>query len=143
MSIRLVGGGKLMILGVALAATLALPLGAAARGWGGHGHHDAYRGGYSGAYYGHGGYGHGSHYRGGHWEGGRWIAGAIVAGAMIGLISDVTRPAPVYYGAPVVYSRPGVVYDSYYPAPVVRERVVETRTIYADPYQTRYIGSDW
>jgi len=143
MSIRLVGSGKLMILGVALAATLALPLGAAARGWGGHGHPGSYRGGYSGAYYGHGGYGYGSHYRGGHWEGGRWIAGAIVAGAMIGLISDVTRPAPVYYGAPVVYSRPGVVYDSYYPAPVVRERVVETRTIYEDPYRTRYIGSDW
>jgi hypothetical protein len=142
MSVRFVGTGKLMILGVALAAALALPLGASARGWGGHGH-GSYRGGYSGAYYGHGGYGHGSHYRGGHWEGGRWIAGAIVAGAMIGLISDVTRPAPVYYGSPVVYSQPGVVYDGYYPAPVVRRRVVETRTIYEDPYQTRYIRSDW
>ena len=42
MSIRLVGSGKLMVLGVALAAALALPLGAAARGWGGHGHPGSY-----------------------------------------------------------------------------------------------------
>jgi hypothetical protein len=144
MSIRFAGTGKLAILGVAVVAALAMPLGASARGWGGgHGGHGAYHGGYSGAYYGHGGYGHGSYHRGGHWEGGRWIAGAIVAGAVVGLISDVTRPAPVYYGAPVIYSQPGVVYESYYPAPVVRRRVVETRTVvYEDPYQTRYVGSD-
>ena len=150
MSIRFVGTGKLAILTVAVVAALALPLGASARGWGGNGHHGSYGGGYSGAYYGHGGYdnggyGRGSYYRGhrgGHWEGGRWIAGAIVAGALIGLISDVSRPAPVYYGAPVRYSRPGVVYDSYYPAPLVRRRVVETRTVYEDPYQTRTVYED-
>src|SRR5690606_28463147 len=109
MSIRLVGRGKLAILGIAVVAALALPLGASAR----NGHHGAHRGGYSSVYYGHGGgYGHGAYYRdhrgyrghrGGHWEGGRWIAGAIVAGAVIGLINEATRPAPVVYSAPVVY----------------------------------------
>jgi hypothetical protein len=48
----------------------------------------------------------------------------------------------VYYDRPVVYTQPRVVYDTYYPAPVVTRRVVETRTIYEDPYQTRYIHSD-
>ncbi len=146
MTKRFGGAGKLAILSFAVVAALALPLGASARGWGGNGHHDAYRGGYSGAYYGHGGYGHGSYdrgyRRGGHWDGGRWIAGAIVAGAVIGLISDVSRPAPVYYEPSVVYSQPRVVYDTYYPAPVVHRRVVETRTVYEDPYQTRYIRGD-
>lgn len=127
--------GKWVVLGVALAAALVLPLGASARG------HD-YRGGYSSHYYGggHGGYGHGYYNRGGHWSGGRWIAGAIVAGAVVGLINNASRP--VYYDRPVVYSQPRVVYDTYYPAPVVTRRVVETRTVYEDPYQTRYIRSD-
>lgn len=148
MRIRFGGTGKLAILSVAVVAALALPLGASARGWGGQGNHGSYRGGYSGSYYGNGGYGHGGYNRGGHWSGGRWIAGAIVAGAVFGLINEATRPAPVYYPAPgyygsqVVYSQPRVVYDDYYPAPVVRRRVVETRTIYEDPYQTRYIGRD-
>ncbi|MEO7073205.1 MAG: hypothetical protein ABI300_09710 [Rhodanobacter sp.] len=151
--------GKWVVLGVALAAALVLPLGASARG------HD-YRGGYSGGYsggsygnygyargnYGHGYYnrgydrgydrGYGSRYsnRGGHWSGGNWIAGAIVAGAVVGLINSASRP--VYYDRPVVYSQPRVVYDTYYPAPVVTRRVVETRTVYQDPYQTRYIRGD-
>ena len=153
MSIRFGGNGKLLILSVAVVAALALPLSAAARGWNGHGNHGSYRGGYSGSYYGHGGYGHGgygygSYYRGGHSNAGRWIGGAIVAGAVVGLISQATRPAPVYYQSPgyygsqVVYSQPRVVYSDYYPAPVVRRRVVETRTVYEDPYQTRYIGPD-
>ena len=155
------GAPKWAVLSVALVAALALPLGASARGWGGHDH----RGGYSGSYYGgsHGGnYGHGfynrgrggSYYRsggyyrgggynrGGYWSGGRWIAGAIVAGAVIGLINDVSRPAPVYYQPSVVYAQPGVVYSRSYPGQVVQRRVVETRTVYEDPYQTRYIRSD-
>jgi hypothetical protein len=78
---------------------------------------------------------------GGHWSGGRWIAGAIVTGAVIGLVDNALRPAPVYYGAPVVYGPPRtVIYED---APVVRRRVVETRTVvYDDPYQTRYIRDD-
>ncbi len=149
------GTPKWLVLGMALAAALALPLSVSAHDGGGHGH----RGGYSGSYYG-GSYGghydrgyynrdRGGYYnrggysdRGGHWSGGRWIAGAIVAGAVIGLLNDVSRPAPVYYEPSVVYTRPRVVYDSYYPAPVVRRRVIETRTVYEDPYQTRYIRSD-
>jgi hypothetical protein len=62
------------------------------------------------------------------------------AGAVVGLINNASRP--VYYDRPVVYSQPRVVYDTYYPAPVVTRRVVETRTVYEDPYQTRYIRSD-
>ncbi len=146
-AVRTRRSGKWVVLGVALAAALAVPLGASARG------HD-YRGGYSGSYYGgsHGNYGHGyynrgydrgydrGYNRGGHWSGGRWIAGAIVAGAVVSLISNASRP--VYYDRPVVYTQPRVVYDSYYPAPVVTRRVVETRTVYEDPYETRYIRSD-
>ncbi len=134
MTQRFGGAGKLAILALAVAATVAVPLSASARGWGGHG--GGYRGGYHGAYY--GGYrgGHG----GGYWSGGRWIAGAIVTGAVIGLVDSALRPAPVYYGGPV-YSQPRtVIYED---APVVRRRVVETRTVvYDDPYQTRYIRDD-
>ena len=142
-AVRTRRSGKWVVLGVALAAALAVPLGASARG------HD-YRGGHSVSYYGgsHGGYGHGYYNRGynrgyshgGHWSGGRWIAGAIVAGAVVGLISNASRP--VYYDRPVIYTQPRVVYDTYYPAPVVTRRVVETRTVYEDPYQTRYIRSE-
>ena len=108
-AVRTRRSGKWVVLGVALAAALAVPLGAAARG------HD-YRGGYSGSYYGgsHGNYGHGYYNRG-------YDRG---------------------YDRPVVYTQPRVVYDSYYPAPVVTRRVVETRTVYEDPYETRYIRSD-
>jgi hypothetical protein len=142
MTKRFGGAGKWAVLSLAVAAALAMPVGASARGWNGGGHHSGY-GGYHGGYYGHG-YGHGGGYYGhggGHWSGGRWIAGAIVAGAVVGLISDVTRPAPVYYSPEVVYTQPRtVVYDDY---PVVQRRVVETRTVvYDDPYQTRYIRDD-
>lgn len=138
MTKRFSGAGKWAVLSLAVAATLAMPIGASARGWGG-GYHSSY-GGYHGSYYGHGGYGHG----GGYWSGGRWIAGAIVAGAVVGLINNVARPAPVYYGygPPVVYSQPGtVVYED--GPPVAQRRVVETRTVvYDDPYQTRYVRDD-
>jgi hypothetical protein len=144
MTKRFGGAGKLAVLGLAV---LALPLGASAHGWGGNGHHGDYRGGYSasshGGYHGRGGYdGGGYGHDGGHWSGGQWIAGAIVAGAVLTLINDVTRPAPVYYDAPVVEYRrsPSVVYDDYGP-PVVRRRVVETLE-YQDPYQTRYVRED-
>lgn len=143
---------KLAVLIAALVAALTLPLGASAHGqrWGGHA---GYRGGYSGHYtqhrnYNRGAYRHNYYNRGysnrggyrhrGHWSGGRWIAGAVVAGAVIGLINEATRPAPVYY------AQPRVVYRNYYPAPIVRRRVVRSRTmVYDDPYQTRYIRSEW
>ena len=136
------GAGKLAVLALAVTAALMLPLSASARGWGGHGHHDNYRGGYSGAYYGGHGYGHGDYDRGGHWSGGRWIAGALVAGAVIGLIDSVTRPAPVYYEQPMYRQPRTVVYESYGP-PVVERRVIERRrVVYDDPYATRYVRSD-
>ena len=124
--------GKSVLLGLALVAAVAMPLGASARGWGGHGHHGGYHG-YHGYY--------GGHHGGGYWHGGRWIAGAIVTGAVVGLVADAVRPAPVYYDRPVVYRAPRtVVYE--YGAPVTR-RVVETRTVvYDDPYRTRYIRDD-
>lgn len=131
MTTRMSKAGKLAALGVAMAAAVAMPLSASARGWGGHGH-DGYRGGY-----GHGGY-YGRGYGGGHWSGGRWIAGALVTGAVIGLVSDALRPAPVYYGPPVVYSQPRTVY--YEEQPVVRRRVVSRTVIYDNPYPTRYYG---
>ncbi len=130
------GAGKLAAIGLAVAAAVAMPVGASARGWGGgHGH---YGGGYHGSYRGY----HGGYHGGGHWSGGRWIAGAIVTGAVIGLVSDAMRPAPVYYDAPVAYGPPRtVIYED--GPPVVRRRVVETRTVvYDDPYQTRYIRDD-
>ena len=130
MSTRLSKAGKLAGLVFALTAAMAMPLSAAARGHGGyyHGNHGGYHG-----------Y-HGGYHRGGHWDGGRWIGGAIVAGAVLGLVDNALRPAPVYYDPPVVYSRPRtVIYED--GPPVVRERVVE-RTVYEDPYQTRYIGDD-
>jgi hypothetical protein len=134
MTQRFSGAGKLAAIGLAVAAAVVMPLSASARG---HGYHGGghYGGGYHGGY--HGGY-YGGH--GGHWSGGRWIAGAIVTGAVIGLVDNALRPAPVYYGAPV-YSQPRtVIYED---APVVRRRVVETRTVvYDGPYQTRYIRDD-
>lgn len=126
--------GKLAAVGAMMAAALALPLSATA------GHHGGYYGGYHGGYHGYHGY-HGGYYRGGHWSGGRWIAGALVAGAVVGLVDAAVNPAPVYYERPVVYGPPRtVVYED---APVVRRRVVETRTVvYDDPYETRYIRDD-
>jgi len=139
------GAWKWMALGAALVAALAVAPSASAGGRHGHG---AYRGGYSGhyvqpRYYGHGGYNRGGYHRGGHWSGGRWVAGAIVTGAVIGLVNAAVAPPPVYYAPPPVVYGPPVVYRSDYPPPVTR-RVVESRTvIYDDPYQTRYIRSDW
>ena len=140
---RFSGAGKFAAISLAIAAAVAMPLGASARGWGGHGHqgghhysynngyHNNYRNSYRGGYYGHRG----------HWSGGRWIAGAIVTGAVVGLVADALNPRPVYYGPPVVYDSPNVVY-SYGPPPVQR-RVVVTRTVtYGDPDQTRYIRDD-
>ncbi len=146
MTKRFSGAGKLAVIGMAVAAAIAMPLSASARGWGGHG----YNGGGHGYYGGHGGYGHGGGYYGhgggyygrggGHWSGGNWIAGAIVTGAVVGLVSNAFRPAPVYYGQPV-YSQPRTVI--YQDAPVVQRRVVETRTVvYDDPYETRYVRDD-
>ncbi len=124
---------KLAAMSLAVAAAVAMPLSASADGWG-RGHHGDFHGGYHEGY--RGGYGH--DHDGGHWEGGRWIAGALVAGAVVGLVSDALRPAPVYYGPPVVYSQPRTVY--YEDAPVVRRRVVTREVIYNDPYRTRYYG---
>ena len=123
---------KLAAMSLAVAAAVAMPLSASADGWGrGHhggdfhgGYHEGYRGGHDG----------------GHWEGGHWIAGALVAGAVVGLLGDALRPAPQYYGPPVVYSQPRTVY--YEDAPIVRRRVVTREVIYNDPYQTRYYGGD-
>lgn len=132
--------GKLAVISLALAAAVAMPFGASARGHGHHGGGYGHGGGHS-AYYGgyHGGGHHGRH--GGHWSGGRWIAGAIVTGAVIGLLDNALNPAPVYYDAPVAYGPPRTVI--YRDAPVVQRRVVETRTVvYDDPYQTRYIRDD-
>jgi hypothetical protein len=133
MSSRLMGKSRLAAVGLAVACALAMPFSASAHG----GYHGGYYhgGGYHGGYYG-GGYRHG----GGHWSGGRWIAGALVTGAVVGLVADAMRPAPVYYGPPVVYRQPAtVVYED---APVQR-RVVETRTVvYDDPYQTHYVRDD-
>lgn len=144
MTKRFSGAGKFAAIGLAVVAAVAMPLGASARGHGGHsggGHYsNSYRGGYSQGY-GHGGYGYsrGGYGHGGYWSGGRWIAGAIVTGAVIGLINNAARPT--YYDAPVVYSQsPTVIYER---APMVSRRVVETRTVvYDDPSQTRYIRDD-
>lgn len=134
MTKRFNSAGKLAAISLAVAAAVAMPLSASARGHGYHGGHGGYYGGYHGGYHG-GYYGHG-----GHWSGGRWIAGAIVTGAVIGLVDNALRPAPVYYGAPVYGPPRTVIYED---APVVRRRVVETRTVvYDDPYQTRYIRDD-
>lgn len=144
------GAGKFAAISLALAAAVAMPLSASARNWGGHGnrggnygsYHGSYRG-YSGGHYNRG-YSGGYYNRGGgYWHGGRWIAGAIVTGAVVGLVADALRPAPVYYGQPVGYGYgpPTVVYQD--GPPVVRRRVVETRTVvYDDPYQTRYVRDD-
>jgi hypothetical protein len=62
---------------------------------------------------------------------------------MIGLVNAALSPPPVYYAPPPEVYGPPVVYRSDYPPPVTR-RVVESRTvIYDDPYQTRYLRSDW
>lgn len=126
---RFSSAGKLAALSLAVAAAVAMPLSASA-------HDHGYRGGH---YFG-GGHGYYGRDHDGHWGGGRWIAGALVTGAVIGLVDDAFRPAPEYYGPPVVYSQPRtVIYED---APVVvRRRVIETRTVYEDPYDTRYIRS--
>ena len=146
------GVGKFAAISLALAAAVAMPLSASARGWGGHGgyhggYHGSYHGGNHGSYRGGGYYGgnhgyYGGNYRGGgYWHGGRWIAGALITGAVVGLVADALQPRPVYYGPPVVYGPPTVVYQD--GPPVVRRRVVETRTVvYDDPYQTRYVRDD-
>ena len=126
---RFGSASKLAALSLAVAAAVAMPLSASAHGHG-------FRGGHYG--YGHGGYYGRDH--DGHWSGGRWIAGALVTGAVIGLVSDAFRPEPEYYGPPVVYSRPRTVIYEDDPV-VVRRRVIETRTVYEDPYDTRYIRS--
>lgn len=145
MNKRFRGAGKLAAIGLAVAAAVAMPLSASAHdhGYHGgyHGYHGYHGGDYHGRYYGHGGY-YGGYHRG-YWSGGRWIADAIVTGAVVGLVSDALRPAPVYYGAPVVYGPPRrVVYED--GPPVESRRVIETtRTVeYADPEQTRYIRDD-
>jgi hypothetical protein len=121
------------VLALAAAGLMAFAPGAFA--YGPHGGY--YRGGYHGGY---GGY-HGGYYRGGHggyWSGGRWIGGAIIAGVVGGAIYSATRPAPVYYDSPVVYTRPAtVVYED---QPVVRRTV--TTTTYEDGYGTRYVRDD-
>jgi len=75
MTKRFSGAGKLLALGLAVAATVAMPLSASARGWGG---------GYHGGYHGY----HGYYRGGGHWFGGRWIAGALLTGAVVGLVGS-------------------------------------------------------
>lgn len=143
------GAGRMAAIGLGIAVALAMPLSVSARGRGNHGG-GYYGGGNHGGYYGgnHGGYGRhdGNRYSNrsrGHWNnGGRWIAGAIVTGAVIGLVNDALRPAPVYYGRPVVYSQPRtVIYTDDYP--VVTQRVVERRTvIYNNQSDTRYVRDD-
>jgi hypothetical protein len=129
---RFSSASKLVAIGLGVAAAVAMPLSASARGWDGYGGRGGYgyHGGYGGGY-GRGGYGHG----GGYWSGGRWIGGAIVAGVVGGLVYSATRPAPVYYnyGPPVVYTQPSVVYES---APVVTRTV----TTYSQP--TQYVRDD-
>ncbi|HEU4671179.1 MAG TPA: hypothetical protein VFR91_10765 [Dyella sp.] len=133
----ILGKQKLAAAGVMIAAALAMPFAASAHGWG-HGRGHGYYGGYHGY---HGGYYHGGYHREGHWEGGRWIAGALVAGAMVGLIDAAVNPRPVYYDAPVVYTRPRttVIYED---RPVVERRVVTRTVVYSDPYDTRYVRDD-
>lgn len=124
--------GRLAVIGLAMAAMLAMPLAASARDHHrhrGHSSHNSH----------HDGYRH-RHHRS-HSRSGRWIAQAIVAGAVAGLVNDALQPRSVYYDAPeVVYERPRtVVYES---APIYR-RVVESRTVvYDDPYRTRYVRDD-
>ncbi len=127
MTKRFGNASKLAVIGLAVAAAVAMPLSASAHD------HDDYRGWHGGYHDYDGGYRHG------YWSGGHWIAGAIVTGAVAGLVSNALRPAPVYYEAPVVYGPPRtVIYED---APIVRRRVVETRTVvYGDPYQMRYVG---
>jgi hypothetical protein len=125
---RFSNAGKLAAISLAVAATVAMPLSASARGWGGHGYYGGYHG-YHGGYYGHGGY----------WRGGRWIGPAIVGGLVVGAVASALTPRPVYYGPPVVYTQPGVVYQD--GPPVVERRVVQT-TVYDDPQQTRYVRDD-
>lgn len=128
---RFSGASKFAVISLAIAAAVAMPLSASARGWGGHGYHGGYHG-YHGGYYGHGGY----------WSGGRWIAGALVTGAVVGLVADALSPPPVYYRGPVVYAQPGVVYAQ--PGVVYQDGppVVSRTVIYDNPPPTRYIRDD-
>lgn len=128
MNKRFSSAGKMAAIGLAVAAAVAMPLSASARGWGGHG--------YYGGYHGY----HGGYYRHGYWSGGRWIGGAIVGGLVAGAVVGALAPRPVYYGPPVVYSQPGVVYQD--GPPVVQRRVVTQTTVYDDPTQTRYVRDD-
>lgn len=117
---------KRMLIGLAVAALVAVPFGASAHdGWG---HDDWHHRGWDRGD--HGGWhrDHDGWRRGGYWSGGRWIAGAVVAGAVAGLVESAAPP-PVYYAPPptVVYRQPEtVVYQS---APVVTQTVV-----YGSPY---------
>lgn len=107
-------------------------------GWHG-GYHGGWHGGYHGGWHGYRGH-YGHYYHRDHF--GRWVAGAVVVGAVAGLIADATQPRSVVYydDPPVVYRRERVIYER---EPVVYERrVYETRTVYEDPYQTRYIRDD-
>jgi hypothetical protein len=122
------------VLALAAAGLMAFAPGAFAGPHGGYYRGGGYHGG--GYYHGGGGYYRGGH--GGYWSGGRWIGGAIIAGVVGGAIYSATRPAPVYYDSPVVYTRPAtVVYED---QPVVRRTV--TTTTYEDGYGTRYVRDD-
>ena len=140
MTKRFSNKSKFLALGLAMTAALALPLSASADGW--RGHHEERHGGY----YGRGYYGRGGDHDRGHWSGGRWIAGALVTGAVIGLVSDALRPAPTYYGPPVVYSQPRyseprtIIYED--GPPVIQRRVVTRTVIYNNDYPSRYVRDD-
>jgi hypothetical protein len=128
MTKRFSNAGKLAVISLAVAAAVAMPLSASARGWGGYG----YRGGY-----------HGYYHHGGYWSGGRWIAGAIVTGAVVGLVANALSPPPVYYAAPpVVYTQPGVVYAQ--PGVVYQDGppVVSRTVIYNNPPPAHYVRDD-
>jgi hypothetical protein len=128
---------KQMLIGLAVAALCAVPLGASAHDRWGHG--DWHQHGWGrGDWHGDRGDWHREGWRrGDDRDGGRWIAGAVVAGAVAGLIDSAVAPAPGYYEAP-----PTVVYRQ--PARVIYERApVVTRTIvYGAPYGSRYDDDD-
>ena len=153
MNKRFSGASKLLAVGLCVAAAVAMPLSASAKGWGEGGHHgggdDDYHGGghggYHGGYGGYGGYrggdydgyrGGGYHGHGGYWSGGNWIAGALLTGAVVGLVANSFQPAP-YYRPQVVYSQPSnVVYEN---GPQTTQIITRTTT-YSQP--TRYVRED-
>ena len=147
--------GKRVMLGLAVAASIAAPVMASAHdGWGrDDGHHQGWdrdgwrhdRGEWRGddrrEWRGD------DRHHGGHWSGGKWIAGALVAGAVVGLVSEAMAPpppAPVYYQqAPtVVYRQPTtVVYQQ--PGTVVYEDApVRQTVVYGQPYGAQYGDDD-